>query len=108
MPGIYNRETLFQRNIIDQRPEFDLGSIDFPELLDDKSYLWTVVTTQEQCRPDLISYRLYGTPDLWWFIMWLNGISDPWHDLMPHVALKYVSIEKINNAFKYVKIRKRG
>jgi hypothetical protein len=39
--------------------------------------------------------------------MWLNGISDPWHDLMPRVALKYISIDKINNAFKYVKMRKR-
>ena len=108
MAGIYNRESLFQRNIIDGHYEFDMGSIDFPDLLNDKDYLWTVVKTPEQGRPDLISQRVYGTPDLWWFIMWMNGICDPWHDLMPHVALKYVSIEKVNNAFKYVKIRRNG
>lgn len=108
MPGIYNRESLFQKNIVDGRAEFDMGSIDFPELLNDRDYLWTTVKTYEQARPDLISQRLYGTPDLWWFIMWLNGLSDPWHHLMPHVALKYIAIEKIDNAFKYLRIRKRG
>ena len=107
MAVVYNRETLFQKNIVDGVNEFDLGSIDFPDLLNDKDYLWTVVRNNEQVRPDLVSQRLYGTPDLWWFIMWLNGISDPWHDLMPRVALKYISIDKINNAFKYVKMRKR-
>ena len=108
MAGIYNREALFQKNIIDDRAEFDMGSIDFPELLNDQDYRWTVVRTPEQVRPDLISQRLYGTPDLWWFIMWLNGISDPWHDLLPHVALKYIDISNIENAVKYVRIRKKG
>ena len=108
MAGIYNRESLFQKNIIDGRAEFDMGSIDFPELLNDQDYRWTVVRNHEQVRPDLISQRLYGTTDLWWFIMWLNGISDPWHDLLPHVALKYIDISKIENAVKYVRIRKKA
>jgi hypothetical protein len=37
--------------------------------------------------------------------MWLNGIADPWHDLMPDVVLKYLPIDKINNAFKYRRIK---
>lgn len=105
MAGIYNRETLFQKNIVDDVKEVDMGSIDFPELDEAKVYSWTTVRDQEYCRPDLVSYRLYGTDELWWFVMWLNGIADPWHDLMPDVVLKYLPIDKINNAFKYRRIK---
>ena len=94
MAGIYNRETLFQKNIVDDVKEVDMGSIDFPELDEAKVYSWTTVRDQEYCRPDLVSYRLYGTDELWWFVMWLNGISDP-----------YLPIDKINNAFKYRRIK---
>jgi hypothetical protein len=106
MPGIYNRESLFLKNIVDGRREIDMASIDFPSLERSKGYFWTFVRREEQCRPDLLSYRLYGTEDLWWFVMWLNGIMDPWHDLMPDVALKYLPIEQIDNAFKYIKMKR--
>ena len=99
--GIYNRETLFQKNIVNGVKEDDMGSIDFPELLASDVYSWTLVKREEQCRPDLVSYRLYGTDQLWWLVMWLNGISDPWHDLMPRVALKYIPKDQIDNALKY-------
>lgn len=107
MAGIYNRETLFQKNIVDGVREVDMGSIDLPSLERSKSFSWTVVQAGEKCRPDLVSFRLYGTPDLWWLVMWLNGISDPWHDLLPQVALKYLPIQKINDALKYSRIRSK-
>tara|TARA_R110002020_G_scaffold40484_1_gene119662 strand:- start:739 stop:1044 length:306 start_codon:yes stop_codon:yes gene_type:complete len=28
-------------------------------------------------RPDLISNLFYGTPGYWWYLMQVNGISDP-------------------------------
>lgn len=104
--GIYNREALFQKNIVNGVMEADLGSIDFPELLSTDVYSWTLVKREEQCRPDLLSFRLYGTDQLWWFVMWLNGISDPWHDLMPRVAIKYIPRDQIDDALKYEATRK--
>lgn len=32
-------------------------------------------------RPDRISNLFYGTPDLWWMVMELNNISDPFEGL---------------------------
>ena len=32
-------------------------------------------------RPDRISNLFYGTPDLWWMIMEINNISDPFEGL---------------------------
>lgn len=107
MAGIYNRESLYQENIVDGRVEFDMGSIDFPELINDKDVSWTAVKSSEECRPDLISYRLYDTPDLWWFILWLNGIMDVWNELKSGVALKYIPKYKIDNSLKYKRIRRK-
>ena len=105
MAGIYNRETLLPVNFVDGVKEFDLGSIDLRKLARERVYNWTIVKPHEQCRPDLISYRIYGNQDLWWILMWINGISDPWHDLMPDTALKYPSMDKIKQAIKYARAR---
>ncbi len=34
------------------------------------------VTTPIEFRPDIVSYKAYGTPDYWWKILEFNGISD--------------------------------
>jgi hypothetical protein len=106
MQGIYNREALFQQNMVDGKIEYDMGSIDFPELFRDQNVGWTVVRSPEENRPDLIAQRVYDDPDLWWFIMWFNGICDPWNDLRSGVALKYIDKTKIDNAVKYVRMRR--
>lgn len=33
-------------------------------------------------RPDLISYRIFGTIDYWWLIMMINGIENPLKDMV--------------------------
>jgi len=30
--------------------------------------------------PDLVSYKVYGTPDYWWVILLFNDIFDPFND----------------------------
>ena len=106
MQGIYNREILFKQNMVEGRLEYDMGSIDFPELFRDQNVGWTVVKSSEECRPDLIAQRIYDDSDLWWFVMWLNGISDPWNDLKSGVALKFIAKSKIDNIVKYVRMRR--
>jgi len=32
-------------------------------------------------RPDLISYKIYGTIAYWWLIMMINGIQNPLKDM---------------------------
>lgn len=32
-------------------------------------------------RPDLLSYRVYGTPKLYWFLFYVNGMYDPFEDM---------------------------
>jgi hypothetical protein len=39
----------------------------------DKTFL---VKSEFEYRPDLVSYKAYGTVDFWWKIMEVNGIKD--------------------------------
>jgi len=64
--------------------------------LDD--YLYTL-ESQYAYRPDLLSYDLYGTPDLWWVFMQrnLDIIQDPIFDFVPGVQFY---IPKSNSLMK--------
>lgn len=42
-------------------------------------------------RPDLISYRHYGTPHFWWIIMLINGIDNPLTGIVAGQILKIPS-----------------
>jgi hypothetical protein len=37
---------------------------------------WTEIAPNVEYRPDLVSYELFGTPDFWWRLLEINGMSD--------------------------------
>ena len=43
-------------------------------------------------RPDLISYRIYGTIDYWWLICMINGIQNPLKDMVVGALLEIPSV----------------
>ena len=46
------------------------------------------VVTIDCMRPDFISYKVYGTVDFWWIILLVNGIEDPFTDLVEGMILE--------------------
>lgn len=55
-------------------------------------------------RPDLLSHRVYGTPELWWVIFDFNEIQDPITQLkigqllrIPDIDRVLIAIDNINN-----------
>jgi len=54
------------------------------------------VTEFDIGRPDLLSRKLYGTQDYWWYLMKFNEVDDVWNDLYSGMLLKVPSIEDIN------------
>jgi hypothetical protein len=42
----------------------------------------TLVPAGMEGRPDLLSYRLYGTVDYWWVLLVANNIVDPFEQLV--------------------------
>lgn len=62
-----------------------------PESVNDKLY-----TVEPDCedRLDLVSYKFYGTPNLWWAIARLNNIKNPMR-LEVGIILRIPPLEKV-------------
>ena len=56
-------------------------------------------------RPDLISYRTYGTPGYWWIVCLVNKISDPLTDIEEGDLLKLPNKLDIRHFFRKYKVR---
>jgi len=56
-------------------------------------------------RPDLISYKIYGTIVYWWLIMMINGIQNPLKDMEVGTLLQIPDILDIYDFQKKWSIR---
>jgi len=65
----------------------------------------TVSITQDIAnRPDLISYKAYNDPDLWWVIYEYNNISDPLFGLAIGQTIRIPSLDRLLKAVAKVNI----
>lgn len=62
--------------------------------------IFVTVTNDLIFRPDLISSKAYGLPDLWWVICEFNGISDPFFDLKVGMVLRIPKIDNVLSAIR--------
>lgn len=58
----------------------------------------TKIRSGEDHRLDLVSYRFYGNPRLWWVIALANGIYDP-YSVVAGTELRIPSIDSISSFF---------
>lgn len=59
----------------------------------------------DMMRPDLISYRSYGTVNYWWLISYYNGCMNPLSDMVLGDVWDIPSINDIYAFIKKYKIR---
>ena len=50
----------------------------------------------------LISYKLYGTIELWWLLLKMNDIKDPFYEPEMDSYLRYVSKDEANNIIQTI------
>jgi len=60
----------------------------------------------EESRPDLLSYNIYGTTDLWWILLYYNNLVSP-TDLKYGMIIKYPSLEDVELLIHKLKLRSR-
>lgn len=99
MDNITYRTNFLTTNNVDGIDEKDLGSIDFGDY-DFGADAYYICKQQDIGRPDIISMRIYGTTNYWWFLMRYNGISDVWNDIREGLVIKFPSYEMVREAFK--------
>ena len=63
------------------------------------------VTNQDIKRPDLISYKMYGTINYWWVICLANDIDSPLEDIAVGTLLKIPNQIDIYNFIRKYQIR---
>lgn len=100
--SLATRTEYLQKLVIDDIAQYDLGSFDADGYDFGKENLLEVREI-DVARPDLLSYRAYGTMNYWWFLMWYNGINDVWNDLAPHQVLKYPDLYEVRTFLQTVK-----
>lgn len=62
------------------------------------SVLYTyTVPSQFSGRPDLIATEVYQSADLWWVILWANGIVDPFARPYAGEVINIVDIQSMKN-----------
>ena len=93
----YNRENFAEKYIINNINEVDLPINNFNNFNFEGNDSYYNVTESDIQRPDLISYKIYGTTDKWWVIMKYNKISDVWNDLFVGMILEVPSTKNIDD-----------
>ena len=79
----------------DDENRYFLGTfapVNIPPDRTDKIY---IIEAGDLDRADLLSYKLYKSPRLYWIILWLNGINDPFEQLYPGMALRVPTLRRL-------------
>ena len=63
------------------------------------------IMAQDVMRPDLISYKIYGTVDYWWILLYVNGIDDPLTGIVDGTIITTPNILDIYQFYKQYALR---
>ena len=78
----YTISNYYPKTIVNNIQECDLLNNYFARVFKIKRNVSFYTLRQEDIyRPDLLSFRLYSNPNLWWILFKYNNIDDVWNDL---------------------------
>jgi len=72
---LLNRDDLYQYNEDIEDNDYLLNTYSMDELYAIPHTLLKIESKYNQ-RPDILAYDLFGDPDFWWIICFMNGIED--------------------------------
>ena len=100
-----NRTNFYNVAVNNQTDEYDYLWNNLSKFKTNYPLRYYRVESKDLMRPDIISYKIYGTIGYWWLILALNGIQDPLHDLTVGLLLKIPNVLDIYNFQKQWAIR---
>lgn len=66
----------------------------------------TIMITNQELRPDLLSYRIYGDTQYWWLLLKYNNILDI-NELYNGRIIRYPSLDDIEYMYERASILKK-
>ena len=100
-----NRLNFYQVETIEGVPELDYLSNNLSKFSMIYPISYYVVHQDDLLRPDLISYKIYGTVKFWWLIMFINNIENIFSDLELGLTLQIPNVLDIYSFYRKWSVR---
>jgi hypothetical protein len=91
VPGRYVRSWAYK----DDEDRYFYGIFPATKLAPHKSDTLYLLEAGDVARPDLISYKHYGTPVYYWALLWLNGIVDPFEQMYAGMLIRIPTVQRL-------------
>jgi len=101
-----NRTNFYHIEVVDEVNELDFLHNPLSEFTTEYPVSYYRISGTDLMRPDMISYKHYGTVRFWWILMLVNGINNPLCDIEVGQILKIPSKLDIYNFQKKFRIRR--
>ena len=95
-----DRTTFFSRVTVDGTPELDLLYNSMDRFTTARPVTEYRIVEEDQMRPDLISFKVYGSAEFWWVVMFFNEIYNPLMDIVVGNVLKIPNILDVYDFYK--------
>jgi hypothetical protein len=95
-----DRTKFFQKTTVDGVQELDFLYNTISNLVARRKVHHYRMSVLDRKRPDITSYRNYGTVSFWWIILAFNGIQDPFFET---TVGRVVEIPSWNDIYDFVK-----
>lgn len=82
----------------DENQRYFMGTFAALSLGPDPTDTFYVLEAGDVARPDMISYKMYKTPELYWVILSVNGILDPFEGMYPGMLLRIPAMKRLIQA----------
>jgi hypothetical protein len=93
----YTRSNFYLKANVDNVLEDDLVSNNWNLFQLNRPIQYFTISYDFLQRPDLLSFALYGTDNLWWILCKVNQIDDIWNDLYVGQIIIVPDIQDIND-----------
>lgn len=99
------RTRFFEKVIVDNRQQHDFLFHTLSNFKIKNQVTLYRVDSTDILRPDLISFKNYGNVKFWWFILFVNGIQDPFKDIKVGMLLEIPDLLDFFDFSKKFKLR---
>ena len=84
-----DRTNFYEKSVVNGVEEIDFIHNTLSGLIEHMMYTPRYYKTNmsDMGRPDMVSYKMYGTVKYWWIIMLVNGIENPLENLIENMIL---------------------
>ncbi len=100
-----DRLKFYEKVTVDNQEELDFLDNSLSKFIMNYEVDYYLVSEIDLMRPDMISYKNYGTVNYWWVICLVNNIFNPFNDLYVGQQLKIPNVQDIYEFYKKYALR---